>query len=184
MVTTRRGLHTAASTPAVRVADVNVESTFSPGVERRTCADNKPVRNGADNGAVQESPPERKFRDYILGEIWMEIDASIAENGGSSYGIISAKINQHKKKFAWVNRDLLYNYRKQATKEMVLPPHEILLQSTCKTNATSQLSASIIDTECADNGSTDHQDEPEENLTSTDESRNFGGRPKGSTNEA
>ena len=89
----------------------------------------------------------------------MEFDASIAENGGSSYGIVSAKINQHKKTFAWVNRDLLYNYRKQATKGMVLITHEILLhQSTCKTNQMSQLSTSIIDAKCAYNGSTDHQD--------------------------
>ena len=60
MVTTRRGLHSSASTPVVRVADVNVESTFSPGIERETRADNEPVRNGADHGAVEESPPERK----------------------------------------------------------------------------------------------------------------------------
>ena len=117
----------------------------------------------------------------------MEIDAFIAVNEGSSYGIVSAKVNQHKRKLTWVNRDLLYNYRKQATIEIVLPPHEILLyhQSTCITNPMSQLTTSITDAEFADNGSTtDHQDEPEDNLTSTEESRNFGGRPKGTTNEA
>jgi len=86
---------------------------------------------------------------------------------------------------------------------MQLPPHEVSLQAASESQAISELT--FDEAERADNGNIDHQDEPEENSTSTlqnEESRNFGneastalttldqgsrnvgGRPKGTTNEA
>ena len=109
----------------------------------------------------------------------MEIDESIAENGGSSYGIISSKLSQHKKKFKWINRDLLYNYRKQATREMQLPPHEVsATQSACESQTISEVT---LDNQLADNLNMDHQDEPDENSTSTqqnDQSKELWGTTK------
>ena len=128
MVTTRRGLDTAALSSAPLVASVNAENTSRPDIERGDRSDDESDHSPPE-GVSNHSPTETKFRDHIIGEIWLEIDASIAENGGSSYGIVTSKLNQHKKKFKWINRDLLYNYRKQATKELQLPPHEITLQS-------------------------------------------------------
>ena len=114
----------------------------------------------------------------------MEIDASIAENGGSSYCIVFATLNQHKQKFKVNNKDLLYNYKKQATRELQLPPHEVSLQSACESQTVSGLTF-----DHAANGNIHQQDEdkPKENLTYTlenEQSRNHGGRPEGATNEA
>jgi hypothetical protein len=117
-----------------------------------TCA-----RERTPDDASYYSPPEKKFCDHIIREIWMEIDASTADNGGTSYGIVSAKLNQHKKKFKWINRDLLYNYRRQATRELELPAHEVSLQSACESQAISDVT--FNEAECADNGNIDHQDE-------------------------
>mmetsp|Transcript_8800 Transcript_8800/g.12805 ORF Transcript_8800/g.12805 Transcript_8800/m.12805 type:complete len:201 (+) Transcript_8800:65-667(+) len=184
MVTTRRGLDTQALGSATLVAGVNEQNTSGPDIERADRSDDESDHSPPDD-ASDHSPPEKKFRDHIIGEIWMEIDASIAENGGSSYGIVSSKLSQHKKKFKWINRDLLYNYRKQATREMQLPPHEVSLQPASESQGISELT--FDEAERADNGNIDHQDEPEENSTSTlqnEQSRNFGGRPKGTTNVA
>jgi len=184
MVTTRRGLDTQALGSATLVAGVNEQNTSGPDIERADRSDDESDHSPPDD-ASDHSPPEKKFRDHIIGEIWMEIDASIAENGGSSYGIVSSKLSQHKKKFKWINRDLLYNYWKQATREMQLPPHEVSLQSACAPQAISELT--FNEAACAGNGNIDHQDRPEENSTSSvqnEQSRNFGGRPKGTTNVA
>ena len=162
MVTTRRALDTQALSSATLVVGVNEESTPSPDIERADRIGDESDHSPPDD-ASDDSPPEKKFRDHIIGEIWLEIDSSIAENGGSSYGIISAKLNQHKKKFKWINRDLLYNYRKQATREMQLPPHEVSLQPASESQGISELT--FDEAERADNGNIDHQDEPEENST-------------------
>mmetsp|Transcript_8797 Transcript_8797/g.12801 ORF Transcript_8797/g.12801 Transcript_8797/m.12801 type:complete len:221 (+) Transcript_8797:65-727(+) len=195
MVTTRRGLDTQALGSATLVAGVNEQNTSGPDIERADRSDDESDHSPPDD-ASDHSPPEKKFRDHIIGEIWMEIDASIAENGGSSYGIVSSKLSQHKKKFKWINRDLLYNYRKQATKELQLLPHEITLQSASATQAVSELSfnAEILPQqeealeetdEAPEENMTQLPDEASTALTTLDQgSRNFGGRPKGTTNEA
>ena len=87
MVTTRRGLDTQQ---ALGSAGVNEQNTSGPDIERADRSDDESDHSPPDD-ASDHSPPEKKFRDHIIGEIWLEIDASIAENGGSSYGIISAK---------------------------------------------------------------------------------------------
>ena len=161
------------------LASVNEQNTSGPSEDE---PDHSPPDDASDN-----SPPEKKFRDHIIGEIWIEIDASIAENGGSSYGVVSSKLQQHKKNIKRINRDLLYNYRKQATRELQLPPHEVSLQSTFESQAISDVT--VNEAECSNNGNIDHQGEykPEENSASTlenEQSRNHGGRPKGTTNEA
>ena len=185
MVVTRRGLDTEAF-----VAEIDEENASSPVIEQEVEAE----VSGDDDS--DESPPEKKFRDLIIGEIWMQIDESIIENGGSSYGVVSAKLLQHKKKFKWLNRDLLYNYRKQATKELQLPPHEITLQSASATQEVSELSFNdeiqpqqeevLEETDKApEENMTQSPDEASTALTTLDQgSRNFGGRPKGTTNEA
>jgi len=185
MVTTRRGLDTAALSFAPLVATATAESTSRP-VEREV----------PDDDDDKESPPEKNFRDLIIGEIWVQIDESITENGGSSYGIVSAKLLQHQKKFKWLNRDLLYNYRKQATKELQLPPHEITLQSASATQAVSELSFNAEIQPQQEEALEETDEAPEENMTQLPDeastalttldqgSRNFGGRPKGTTNEA
>ena len=182
MVTTRRGLDTAALSSAPLVATATAESTSRP--------DESEVH---DNGESDHSPPEKKFRDQIMGEIWLEIDESIAENGGSSYGVISSKVLEHKKKFKWLTRDFLYNYRKQATKEMELLPQEISLQSTTDFQAVSELTITAeitaeIQPPQSEAPEEDTRPSPDEALTALttldQESRNFSGRPKGTTNEA
>jgi len=185
MVTTRRGLDTAALSFAPLVATATAESTSRP--------DEREVPDDDDD---DESPPEKNFRDLIIGEIWVQIDESITENGGSSYGIVSAKLLQHKKKFKWLNRDLLYNYRKQATKELQLPPHEITLQSASATQAVSELSFNAEIQPQQEEALEETDEAPEENMTQLPDeastalatldqgSKNVGGQPKGTTNEA
>ena len=89
------------------------------------------ARGGTANGdsgdevkATDDSPPEKKFRDLILAQIWLELDDAIAQNGGSCYGMFSKILKKHQQKFKWLNRDYLNNYRRQATKEFKLPPHQ------------------------------------------------------------
>jgi len=185
MVTTRRGLDTAALSFAPLVATATAESTSRP-VEREV----------PDDDDDKESPPEKNFRDLIIGEIWVQIDESITENGGSSYGIVSAKLLQHQKKFKWLNRDLLYNYKKQETKELPLLHHEITLQSASATQAVSELSFNAEIQPQQEEALEETDEAPEENMTQLPDeastalttldqgSRNFGGRPKGTTNEA
>ena len=44
---------------------------------------------GDEDHRANDSPPEKKYRDFILGEIWLEIDEEIANNGGFSYGVLT-----------------------------------------------------------------------------------------------
>ena len=54
---------------------------------------------GDEDHSADDSPPEKKFRDFILGEIWLEIDEEIASNAGSSYGVITKTLKKHQQKF-------------------------------------------------------------------------------------
>lgn len=67
------------------------------------------------------SPPSKKLRDAVLGELWEEIDALTSEQG-STYGIVKKVIERHRIKFPWLNRDLLNNYRKKCSKGTTTPP--------------------------------------------------------------
>jgi hypothetical protein len=147
---------------------------------------------GDEDHSADDSPPEKKFRDFILGEIWLEIDEEIASNAGSSYGVITKTLKKHQQKFKWLTRDHLNYYRKQATKEFKLPPHQIDVPSS-----TSQAVSLVTFNEELENGARVNVEEeqtepPLENQSSvssnaaegSDDSRNLGGRPKGTTNEA
>eukprot|EP00590_Aulacoseira_subarctica_P004311 CAMPEP_0172434174 /NCGR_PEP_ID=MMETSP1064-20121228/70489_1 /TAXON_ID=202472 /ORGANISM="Aulacoseira subarctica , Strain CCAP 1002/5" /LENGTH=226 /DNA_ID=CAMNT_0013182373 /DNA_START=157 /DNA_END=835 /DNA_ORIENTATION=- len=124
MVTTRRGLDTAALSFAPLVATATAESTSRP--------DEREVPDDDDDN---ESPPEKNFRDLIIGEIWVQIDESITE--------------------------------KEAHPQ---PQQEEALEET---------------DEAPEENMTQLPDEASTALTTLDQgSRNFGGRPKGTTNEA
>jgi len=53
-------------------------------IATRASARGDTASGGSRDGieAADDSPPEKKFRDHILAEIWLEVDEAIAQNGG------------------------------------------------------------------------------------------------------
>jgi len=143
----------------------------------------EPASGAAYGDSSDDAPPEKKFCDLILAEIWLELDDAIAKNGGSSYGIFRKTFKKHQQKFRWLTRDYLNNYRKQATKELKLPPRQITMQPN-----SSQVFSAVTFSEELENGArVDAEEEQTVPLLDSEESdslRNVGGRPKGTTNKA
>jgi hypothetical protein len=73
---------------------------------------------------AKPSPLDIKLCDPVLSELWLQIDG-LTDKQGSSYGVVKKVIKQNTTKFPWLTRDLLYNYRKKATKQLQLPPLDV-----------------------------------------------------------
>jgi hypothetical protein len=131
------------------------------------------------------SPPSKKLRDAVLGELWEEIDALTSEQG-STYGIVKKVIERHRIKFPWLNRDLLNNYRKNAAREQLLPPLDVvtLNPSTQTSDLTDDLHlAASLNESCNGSVLSDNQSVNQETSSlGIIVRRNIGGRPIGSTN--
>ena len=82
------------------------------------------VENTSESLIVKPSPPNIKLHNPVLSELWLQID-ELTDKQGSSYGVVKKVINQNTTKFPWLTRDLLNNYRKNALKQLQLPPLDI-----------------------------------------------------------
>jgi hypothetical protein len=182
MVTTRSKRSLLTEPPA--------ESTVTEAAQALSIEAN--VTTSPSKGESNESPDERvsppcsTMKNMILGQLWLEIDDAISKNGGSTHGIVTKIINEQKKQFPWLTRNMLYYYRAKATEQKKLPPQEI---STSVREGTqiSDLSGTLHLFEDNAELCSNYPDKESSLILTVQDNNNArkkGGRPKGSTQAA
>jgi hypothetical protein len=116
MVTTRSKRSLLTDPPA--------ESTVTEAAQALSNEAN--VTNSPSKGDSNESPDERvsppcsTMKNIILGQLWLEIDDAISKNGGSTHGIVTKIINEQKKQFPWLTRNIIIELEQQNKKNFPL----------------------------------------------------------------